>query len=84
MEVTLEIDGVPTMSDSAFRTSTVVHASEVDTPAKYTDLVEQLGYRLERRAGRPIFYVAYGPSLIRRARNERGASGAYLVEVCAS
>ena len=72
------------MRRSQVRTSTVVHASEIDTDGKWRDVVYQMVLRLERRLGRGTGWVAIGPVQIRRSFCERSAAFTYMIQVISS
>lgn len=63
------------------RTTTIVHASEIDTDKKLDDIIYQLRLRLSRRLGHDDSWAAIGPIPIRRSRCERAAAHTYQIQV---
>jgi len=62
-------------------TSAIVHESEVDSEFKVRDVVLNLAYRLERRVGRRIGWVAVGPLAIRDQWRRAGEGQSFILYV---
>ncbi len=69
------------MNKRRLTTSVIVHATEVDTEPKVRDVAHRLVYRLERRAGRRIDWVALGPLPIRDTWRRPGSGQSFILYV---